>query len=1224
MRRISSGRRMIGRDSTTPASAPQANATRSRQHPVTKSAPPPHRGRTDDSRLATLRRYGLCDASAEEELRAVVELAASLCDAPMAAVVLVDDPHLCFRSEIGLGVRQVQAGDAFAELLLRPGVSVCPDLPREEGFAHAPPVIAGHALHFYAGAVLEMPSDVPLGALCVFDTHPRRNGLTTRQRASLATLARQAIRVLELQRRLAERDAQASWLADVFAQASVGLSEIGPDGRFLAVNDHLCAILGRSREELLRLSVADITHPEDQAASDAALTRLMSAEAPVRLDKRHLRPDGTVVWTNNSLARLLDGQGRFRAVLATTTDITAQHEERARQAFLLSLSDRLRDLADPHAIMATAAEALGQHLGVDCTGYAELDAAAERVTIVRSWSAPGFAPPGGTHRLDEYGPALAADLRAGRTIRVADATDHPLTKGREWAYAGIGTRAVVGAPLVKAGRLVAALLAVSSRPRAWTDHEATLIENVAERTWAAVERARVEARLRESEERHRHLVESATEYAIITLDLRGRITGWNQGAERILGYAEQEIVGQTIDVFFMPEDREAGIPAEEMRLAREEGRAADARWHLRRDGTRFWASGVLLPLMNGGLRGYLKIFRDRTAERETENALRQSEERLRRVQQIGRVGGFEVDLRTGINIRSAEYMGLQGLRAHTAQEQHADWVRRLHPDDRERAERRFLEAVAQGSTEVEYAQEYRIVTPAGEVRWIAARAEIERDSQGRALRMLGAHVDVTELKLAEAALAESMQRSREVLESLGDMLYALDGEGRIRFASRRALEAWHRQAEEVLGRRFTDVFPAAAGSTSWAAIESAARAGCELHLCAVSPLFGRWFELDIHPASGGGVTVAARDVHGRRHAEIERRRAEIALRASEERLRLAQEAGEVGTWEWNVATGVVYWSESCHRLHGTDPRQGMTFDSWRAGVHPDDWPTVEGTVQRMLKEGENRWRLQFRFRRRADGALRWLAARGEVVRDPATGHALRVLGIALDVTERREAEERQALLMRELDHRAKNALAVVQAAIRMTPKDDPQAFARAVQGRVAALARAHTLLAEGRWEGVGMRELIRGELAPFLPGTGDEASDQATEHRVTAEGPPVMLAPTAAQALSMTLHELATNATKHGALSMPGGHVSISWVLDRATSFLQLRWSEAGGPPITTAPGRRGFGSRVLEATVAGQLGGRVSLDWQPAGLVCTLEIPLSRALAGEAGRPTAAAIMPD
>jgi two-component sensor histidine kinase len=229
----------------------------------------------------------------------------------------------------------------------------------------------------------------------------------------------------------------------------------------------------------------------------------------------------------------------------------------------------------------------------------------------------------------------------------------------------------------------------------------------------------------------------------------------------------------------------------------------------------------------------------------------------------------------------------------------------------------------------------------------------------------------------------------------------------------------------------------------------------------------------------------------------------------------------------------------------------------------------------------------------------------------------RVIGVAAifrDLRQRKAVEARQALLAREVDHRAKNALAVVQTMLRLTRADDVPSFARAVEGRVAALARAQTLLAEGRWDGADLHSMLRGELAPFLAG-----------QRADLDGPPVALPPGTAQPLAMAVHELATNAAKHGALSVPRGRVSVSWRVEGGTPgrVLRLRWAEAGGPPVAGPPAQRGFGSRVLDGTVRVQLGGAVSLAWVRTGLVCEVEAPLGRdpSAAAAMGSDAAAAV---
>ncbi|MBL6080382.1 PAS domain S-box protein [Belnapia sp. T18] len=223
------------------------------------------------------------------------------------------------------------------------------------------------------------------------------------------------------------------------------------------------------------------------------------------------------------------------------------------------------------------------------------------------------------------------------------------------------------------------------------------------------------------------------------------------------------------------------------------------------------------------------------------------------------------------------------------------------------------------------------------------------------------------------------------------------------------------------------------------------------------------------------------------------------------------------------------------------------------------------------------------------------------------GRRLR-LSAAIDITGRREAEERQALLMREVDHRAKNALAVVQAALRLTPREDAHSFAEAVEARIGALARAQVLLAEANWRGADLRSLAEGAMAAFL----SSAALAPDAPRAELEGAPVRLAATAAQPISLVLHELATNAVKYGALSAHGGAVRLSWREDRSAGLLRLRWEERGGPPVAARPVRRGFGSRVIEATVRTQLGGQVEQHWAPAGLICDIALPLDRAVMTE------------
>jgi two-component sensor histidine kinase len=212
----------------------------------------------------------------------------------------------------------------------------------------------------------------------------------------------------------------------------------------------------------------------------------------------------------------------------------------------------------------------------------------------------------------------------------------------------------------------------------------------------------------------------------------------------------------------------------------------------------------------------------------------------------------------------------------------------------------------------------------------------------------------------------------------------------------------------------------------------------------------------------------------------------------------------------------------------------------------------------------------------------------EALRLGLNGAATELRMRALD---KREAEERRTYLMREVDHRAKNALAVALALIRLAPRDLPPAdFADAVEGRIAAMARAHSVLASHAWNGAELAAVAEGELAPYAG-------------RYRSAGPAAWLAAEAVQPMAMLLHELATNAARHGALASPDGRIGVDWSF-MADGGLRVTWSESGGPPPARDQERRGFGTRLIKQLAERQLGGRIERDWNEAGLRLSLSLP--------------------
>jgi two-component system CheB/CheR fusion protein len=212
------------------------------------------------------------------------------------------------------------------------------------------------------------------------------------------------------------------------------------------------------------------------------------------------------------------------------------------------------------------------------------------------------------------------------------------------------------------------------------------------------------------------------------------------------------------------------------------------------------------------------------------------------------------------------------------------------------------------------------------------------------------------------------------------------------------------------------------------------------------------------------------------------------------------------------------------------------------------------------------------------------------IRD-AEGKIIGVSKIARDISERKRSEARLAILAREAEHRSKNVLATVQATVRLSQSDTPEGLKQAIEGRIQALAKVHTLFVQSGWRGAELHSLVTQELSPYC---------QDGEMRVRSDGPNVLLEPQMAQSIAVTLHELATNAAKYGALSAAKGQVQVRW---SHASPLVLRWTEIGGP-LVKPPTRQGFGTRAMEALIS-QSKGEMHLHWRPRGLECEIVLPV-------------------
>ena len=330
----------------------------------------------------------------------------------------------------------------------------------------------------------------------------------------------------------------------------------------------------------------------------------------------------------------------------------------------------------------------------------------------------------------------------------------------------------------------------------------------------------------------------------------------------------------------------------------------------------------------------------------------------------------------------------------------------------------------------------------------------------------------------------------------------------------------------------------------------------------------------------------------------ERRQHEAELMESEARLQEALTAGAVTAFDWDVRTGLSRRSENAAHILGLDPHEPFVASRFLARVHPDDRARFKALVRGIRRDNPT-YAITFRFVR-PDGREMWLEETSSAEFD-AAGRFVRLKGLTRDITARKRSAERQDLLIAELDHRVKNVLARVAVVAMYTRQGSSSMdeFVKTLDGRIQAMAAAHSLLSQSRWHGVGLTDLVQHQLAPY-----------ATDANMTTDGPDVLLTAAATQAVAMALHELVTNAAKYGALSTSKGRVSITW--DRspngnAAAKLTITWREIAGPPIT-APVQSGFGTSLIRELIPHEIGGTVDLAFLTDGACCKIEFPLAPA----------------
>lgn len=324
-----------------------------------------------------------------------------------------------------------------------------------------------------------------------------------------------------------------------------------------------------------------------------------------------------------------------------------------------------------------------------------------------------------------------------------------------------------------------------------------------------------------------------------------------------------------------------------------------------------------------------------------------------------------------------------------------------------------------------------------------------------------------------------------------------------------------------------------------------------------------------------------------------RARTAAALKREEWRHALTLEAGKVGSWVWDIRTGEVACNDMFRRMYQLAESGTVHADHILQAIHPDDRSAVEDGLRSSLAEG-----VDYSAEARVGKTGCWLSMRGRVYQRDAEGKPLIMMGASIDVSESKQTAEQTRLLLRELNHRVKNTLAMIQSVARQTIRQnpDPKAFLDAFSGRLRTISDAHVLLADRDWSGVDLYEVIASQLGPKFLTKPD---------RVEVRGDDIALPADHALGLGLILHELTTNAHRHGAWSTQQGIVRIEWdIKEGPERGLALRWQEIGGPQVRP-PEEYGLGAKLIERSLAKVLDSRVALSFNPDGVETNVWLPL-------------------
>lgn len=817
-----------------------------------------------------------------------------------------------------------------------------------------------------------------------------------------------------------------------------------PDGTIVYANDKWYEYTGMSAEENSR-NWPVVLHPDDYERCLREWTRaLQTVPDEYLIEIRNRRHDGQYRWFQTRAVPARDSAGQVTAWYGVTTDIHDRIEAENRLKLLGEISELTRSFEDPNELLYTVSKILGEHLQVKRCLFNETDLEHDRETVYRDYH-NGVPSVVGIHKISEYSRITTAEMQAGKTVVNHDSkTDARTAKDYERVYAPNGERAYVAVPLMREDRWVATLWVSDTMPRAWGKEEVSLLETVAERTWTAIEKLRVNAALRASEEENRRLnreLQAQLDEMNSLLEILPTgvwignhdcsvITG-NSAAYQILGLESDinvSVINPESDVptglRIFVKNEEVPLENAPMQVVARSGKP----WHgfehelLFPDGTRKAVYGSVVPLFDshGAVRKVIATYNDFTERKRAEEALRASEELYRAIARSIPGGGLYVvdkDFRYIVAegpVTEAFGLSREMLEGHTVLE--------AFPDERgKRMEERLRRTFAGETVSFETRHNDRVY-------WTQQAPLL--DSLGRAIIVT---IDITERKQMEEALRQSEERYRNLFELVPVAVYACDADGLIEEYNHRAMELWGREPEkndpkEKYCGSFRIYYPDGRFMPHEACPMARMLAGetlepHELEILVERPDGVRRNVL-AHPLplkNERGEIVAAINCL---YDITERKQAEEALRESEEWFRAIVNQATAGIVRKGVDGRLMFVNQAFCDMLGYSQAELLTKTIWEL-THEKDIEKNKELYDRMAEEGSP-FKLEKRLIRR-DGSVLWVDVSVSPVLDSA-GRARSAVAVEVDITGRKEAERALQELNAQLENRVQSRTAKLQAA----------------------------------------------------------------------------------------------------------------------------------------------------------------------------------------------------